>query len=185
MATPGAGFCIACGATLDARHRFCWNCGTARWTPSVDPAAVRPPPGPGTAPFEPAAQQAPGTTTGLTLLWIFFGAWAIYWLISLAVNGAQVAAPKGRAELFSNLVKAGMSPDQLSLFFPIFITLQVAVPAGFAAAHGAAFFGLRRRTPAGWVTAVVLAGLWSVVLVGIPLLYVLMRPSTRRACGLT
>jgi hypothetical protein len=185
MGHQGAGFCIACGATLDASHRFCWNCGMARWAPPVNPTAVRPPPGPGTQPFEPTQQQAASTSAGLTVLWIFFGAWAIYWLISLAVNGAHVAAPKGRAELFSDLVKAGMSRDQLSTLFPIFVTLQVAIPAGFAAAHSAAFFGLRRRSPAGWVTAVVLAGLWAVVLVGIPLLYVLMRPGTRRACGLT
>lgn len=118
------------------------------------------------------------------MLWIFFGAWTIYWLVSLAVNGAHVAAPKGRAELLAELIQVGISRDQIRTYFPVFAGLQVAIPAGFAAAHGAAFLGLRRRSRAGWVAAVVLAGLWSVVLIGIPLLYMLMRPSTRRACGM-
>ena len=35
----------------------------------------------------------------------------------------------------------------------------------------------------GWVVAVLLAALWSLLLVGIPTLYLLMRPATRRAFG--
>jgi biotin transporter BioY len=53
-----------------------------------------------------------------------------------------------------------------------------------AAIHGLAFYGLRGRKRWGWAAAVLVAGLWSLVLVGIPFLYVLLKRSTRRAYGL-
>jgi hypothetical protein len=47
--------------------------------------------------------------------------------------------------------------------------------------HATAYFGLRRRQPWGWIVAVIVAAAWSLVLVGIPVLLVLVRSSTRRA----
>src|SRR5215831_11871937 len=38
VATEGSGFCIHCGARLEAAHRFCWHCGLARWEGEPGPA---------------------------------------------------------------------------------------------------------------------------------------------------
>jgi biotin transporter BioY len=54
-----------------------------------------------------------------------------------------------------------------------------------AALHAIAFYGLRDRKRWGWVAAVLVAGAWSLVLVGIPVLAILLRPSTRRAYGVS
>src|SRR5437899_12651830 len=72
MAIEGSGFCIHCGARLEAVHRFCWTCGAARWSPETQPAPAAPeperaPPTPGTSVFNPrpAAAVPPVTSLGL------------------------------------------------------------------------------------------------------------------------
>jgi hypothetical protein len=116
------------------------------------------------------------------LRWLpfIFAAGAVFWLVQLAQFAAIVAAPAGRDQLQQAVVQAGVKGDVSTL-----IVIEVAVVFFFVVAaaclHATAYFGLRAHRPWGWVAAVIVAAAWSVVLVGIPVLYVLLKSSTRRA----
>src|SRR5205807_8319918 len=43
-------YCVECGVQLEPGHRFCWRCGTPRWTPSEAAPAPSAPTPPGPAP---------------------------------------------------------------------------------------------------------------------------------------
>ena len=68
-----------------------------------------------------------------------------------------------------------------------FLTGYVAVFVGgllvAAALHGSAFYGLRRFRRWGWIAAVVVASLWSLLIVGIPVLLRLLNRNVRQAFG--
>lgn len=51
------------------------------------------------------------------------------------------------------------------------------------ALHGLAFYGLRRFRRWGWISAVVVASLWSLLIVGIPVLIRLVNRNVRQAFG--
>jgi len=183
LSLPGAGYCIRCGAQLDPGHRFCWSCGSARYEAAPDqPAAGPAPPSPGTQPFA----AAPATERPPSLGWLqfFFAAGAVFWLISLAQTAAVVAAPAGRAQLTQQLASAGVPATDLPFALAAYGLTAIFLGLVAATMHGVAFYGLRWRRRWGWVAAVLVAGLWSLVLVGIPFLYVLLKRSTRRAYGL-
>ncbi len=179
MGDGEAGHCISCGAPLEAKHRYCWSCGEPRWKPVPGPVGappVRPPPPPDSPTEDPRPR--------LRALRIFFGAAAIFWLLNLAQGLALVLAPNGRAQLAQQLTQSGVPATSLSETLLLSAALTVLVLLAGAALNAAAFYGLGRRRPLGWVTAVVAAGLWSLVLIGIPVLYLLLRRSTRHACGI-
>jgi len=181
---PAGSFCINCGERLAAEHRFCWACGAARW--DIRDSS---PPKPGDAAQAGGGEGGPGnslpaTPIGGALLWIFAGG-AVLWLVSLAQTAGVLAASPTRAQLLDQLAKAGYHGQTA-------ITIAVVEGAGMllvglviAALHAAAFYGLRGRRRWGWVAAVLVAGAWSLVLVGIPMLAILLRPSTRRAYGVS
>jgi len=131
----------------------------------------RPPPG-----AQPESTPVPG------LAWLY-GAGAVVWLISLAQLGGFLAAGKGRAQLLEQLVKGGYSTSDAGTLLWVYATVMIAVTVGAAGLHAMAFYGLRARRRWGWLAAVTVAGAWSLLLVGIPVLAVLLRPSTRRAYG--
>lgn len=173
MSRPAGGFCIRCGERLDPAHRFCWACGAERWQPA-----------PNSGPTERSRSQhlklpvtpVPG------LAWVFAGG-AVLWLISLAQTAGVLAAAPTRAQLLDQLAKAGYHGQQA-------VTIAILEGAGMllvglviAVLHGAAFYGLRDRKRWGWMAAVLVAGAWSLVLIGVPVLVILLRPSTRRAYG--
>jgi hypothetical protein len=184
VGNAAATFCINCGERLAPEHRFCWACGAARWEPPA--AAIADGTG---APSPPQARGAAAATLPTTpvagaLLWIFAGG-AVLWLVSLAQTAGVLAASPTRAQLLDQLGKAGYHGQTA-------ITIAVVEGAGMllvglviAALHGAAFYGLRARRRWGWVAAVLVAGAWSLVLVGIPMLAILLRSSTRRAYGVS
>jgi len=105
-------------------------------------------------------------------------------LIELAQFAAVVAAPAGRGQLQQALVNAGVTHD-LSSVVVVESVLGLSIAAGAAAVHAASYFGLRAMRPWGWITAVIVAAAWSLVLVGIPILVLLLRRSTREAYGIT
>jgi hypothetical protein len=183
LSLPGAGFCIRCGAQLDPGHRFCWRCGAPRYeAPGSEAHPERPPPSPGLQPFSSAraAEQAPN----LGWIQVFYAAGAVFWLISLAQTSAVVAAPAGRAELSQQLKTTGIPAADLSLALVFYCATAILLALVAAGLHGLAFYGLRGRRRWGWAAAVLVAGLWSLVLVGIPFLYMLLKPSTRRVYGM-
>jgi hypothetical protein len=144
--------------------------------------STRPPPGAGSQPFEPSAAKPP-PPAGLRWLPLVFGAGAIFWLVQLVQFAAIVAAPAGRDELQQALVDAGVKGDLTELLVVEAAIVFFLVGAA-ASLHSMAYFGLRARRPWGWVAALIVAGAWSLILVGIPILYVLIKSSTRRAYGI-
>ncbi|HVC78292.1 MAG TPA: hypothetical protein VND96_17420 [Candidatus Micrarchaeaceae archaeon] len=112
-----------------------------------------------------------------------FAAGAVFWLVQLAQFAAIVAAPAGRDQLQQALVQAGVKGDVTTLMvieaFLVFFFVIVA-----ALLHATAYFGLRARRPWGWIAAVIVAAAWSLLLVGIPVLVLLIRSSTRHAYGI-
>jgi hypothetical protein len=149
---------------------------------TVSGPSTRPPPGAGSQPFEPSAPK-PVPPTRLRWLPFLFGAGAVFWLVQLAQFAAVVAAPAGRDQLHEAVVKAGVKGD-----VSVLIAVEVAVVFFFVIAaaclHAAAYFGLKARRPWGWIVAVIVAAAWSLVLVGIPVLVLLARTSTRRSYGI-
>ena len=149
---------------------------------SMSGPASRPPPGAGSQPFEPVPPK-PAAPTGLRWLPFVSGAGSVFWLVQLAQFSAVVAAPNGRDQLHQAVVQAGAKGDVSTL-----IVIEVAIVFFFVIAaaclHATAYFGLRRHRPWGWIAAVIVSAAWSVVLLGIPVLYVLVKRSTRHQYGI-
>jgi hypothetical protein len=143
---------------------------------------MRPPPGAGSQPFEPLPPKPP-PPAGLRWLPFIFGAGAIFWLVQLVQFAAVVAAPAGRDQLRQAVVNAGVRGDVSTL-----IVMEAALVFFFVGAaaclHATAYFGLRARRPWGWIAALIVSAAWSFILVGIPVLYLLIKSSTRRAYGI-
>jgi len=113
-----------------------------------------------------------------------YAAGAVFALLILAQNAAIVAAPTGRAQVYQQLSAGGVPAGQQYDFFVAYVITFLALPAVAAGLHALAFYGLRSRRRWGWAAAVLVAGVWSLLLVGIPFLHTLLKPSTRRAYGL-
>lgn len=111
-----------------------------------------------------------------------YAAGAIFWLVNLTQSAALAAAPVGRAQLEQTLAAAGLTRSASSLLVVYFVIVFV-FQASAVVLHGAAFYGLRARRWWGWVVAVIVAGAWSLVLVGIPILVFLLQRQTRQAYG--
>jgi hypothetical protein len=173
VATHGIGYCVNCGARLEAAHRFCWNCGTARSAPG-------PGPGPGGADAE-RSPPLPGTP-GL-LPW-FFAAGAVFFLVEATRGLASLASPAGRAQLLEALAQQGVSASMRESMLAAYWVILIGGSLVAAALHGAAFHGLRRLRRWGWVSALVVAAGWSLVIVGIPIMVRLMSRNVRQAFGI-
>jgi hypothetical protein len=169
-------FCIQCGERLEAAHRFCPGCGSPRWTPPPEAE-----PGPIAAPSAPLPASIPAHVPR-ALPWIY-AAGAILALVSAAQAAAVLASGVGRAQLAQQLAAGGVSPATNSLVVA-FAGGQLAFYLLAGGLHALAYYGLRARRRWGWLVALLLAGLWSLLLVGIPVLYVLLKPATRRAYGI-
>ena len=126
----------------------------------------------------------PASVPSPFLRWLpyLFGAGAIFWLVNLTQSAALAAAPVGRAQLVQTLIHAGLTSNA-SAFLVIYFAVVFVFEATAAGLHGAAFYGLRSRRWWGWVLAVIVAGAWSLVLVGIPVLVFLLQRRTRQAYG--
>ncbi|HKW58202.1 MAG TPA: hypothetical protein VJR46_00375 [Candidatus Dormibacteraeota bacterium] len=124
------------------------------------------------------------TSPGNRLRWLpyLYAAGAIFWLIELTQFAAVLAAPVGRQQLMQTLANAGFASNAGSMLVVESVLIAfVELTAG--ALHAAAYYGLRRFRPWGWVAAVIVAGAWSLLLVGIPIFVFLLRRQTRAAYG--
>jgi hypothetical protein len=142
----------------------------------------RPPPGAGSQPFDPVPPKAKPPAE-LNWLPTIFGVGAIFWLVQMARLAAVIAAPVGRDQLRQIMEHAGSPPGDVSMYVAGWLAVEMFFVIAAASLHAAAYFGLRRHQPWGWVSAVIAAAAWSLVLVGIPVLVVLVRSSTRRRYG--
>ena len=176
-------YCINCGLELGPAQAICPRCGAPRWMPGEEKKAVRPPPGAGTQPFTPASPRAE-PAPGLGWLPFAFGAGAVFWLIQLAQFAAVVAAPVGRDQLQQALVTSGVKADVTTVAV-VEAALIILFEVSAVALHAAAFYGLRRFRPWGWISAVIVGAAWSLVLIGIPVLVVLLRRTTRQRFGIS
>ncbi|MGH7904042.1 MAG: hypothetical protein ACREPA_07945 [Candidatus Dormibacteraceae bacterium] len=109
-----------------------------------------------------------------------FAAAAILLLVGEAQLAAYLVAPGGPPQLLAGLGRAGFtySDPQTAIW-----ELTVLPPLG-CALHIAAYFGLRARRAWGWILALLVSLLWCFFLVGLPVLFLLVRRGTRRAFGM-
>ncbi|HEY0829895.1 MAG TPA: hypothetical protein VGE99_02055 [Candidatus Dormibacteraeota bacterium] len=127
----------------------------------------------------PAGQASSGFVRWLPFL---FAAGAVFWLVQITQAAAMVAAPVGRDRLAQTLANAGITHD-VTAVLTAYLALIFAFEAIAAGLHGAAYYGLRRKRPWGWIVAVLVAGAWSLVIVGIPVFVFLLQRKTREAYG--
>lgn len=191
VATDGTGYCIHCGARLEATHRFCWSCGAARWAPEGEAAPAAPPeperapPTPGTSVFAQrrASAAAPAPVTSLGLLPWFYAAGAVLFLVEATQVLAYLLSPGGRSQLVAELARQGVAASMQGEVLAGYAVFLVGGSLVAAALHGTAFYGLRRFRRWGWIAAVVVAALWSLLIVGIPVLVRLVSRPVRQAFG--
>ncbi len=188
MSTEGTGYCILCGARLEAVHRFCWNCGAARWTPEPDtepPPAPSPPapPNPGTPVFRPGPASASVPVASLGLLPWFYAAGAVLFLVEATQGLAYLLSAGGRGQLAAELTRQGFAPSAQGGILAAYWVILIGGSLVAAALHGTAFYGLRRHRRWGWIAAVVVAALWSLLIVGIPVLVRLVNRNVRQTFG--
>ena len=116
--------------------------------------------------------------------WIpyLFAAGAIFWLVNVTQTAALAASPVGRGQLEQTLINTGLTQNA-SAFLAIYFAAVFMFELTAAGLHGAAFYGLRAMRWWGWVVAVIVAGAWSLVLIGIPVFVFLLQRQTRKAYG--
>ena len=177
-------FCIQCGAELDPAHRFCWNCGAARWSPGAPSSESAQP---AERPAEPAraapARAAVPARVDLGLLPWLYAAGAVFFLVWGTQALALVLAPAGQSQLLAEMARQGIPADMRRTVLLIYGIALIGAALAAAGLHAAAFYGLRRRRWWGWLAAVVVAGVWSLLIVGIPVLVRLVSRPVRTAFG--
>ena len=194
LASEGPWYCVDCGAQLEPSHLFCWRCGAPRWTPpqparreaGTTPAeraepAPPPPPPPAPAPAPPRNLRS-GRSAGIgadlgVLPWIY-AAGAIFCLVWATRTLAYLVAPAGRSQLSG--MGGDIRPSAVVISGMVFIGMALIA----VALHAAAFYGLRRRARWGWLAAVVVAGFWSLLIVGLPVLLRLISRNVRESFGM-
>lgn len=181
-------FCIQCGARLSVEDPFCSRCGTARWTPSEPvgtggPAAPAGPAGPHPAPVRPPVPEAAAAPVSLGLLPWAYACGAVLALIWATQSLAMFLNPAGRAQLLQQITNQNVPESSRPGLLVFWGAFSVGLPLAAAALHAISFYGLRRTARWGWLAAVIVAGLWSVILVGIPILRRLLSLEVRRTFG--
>ena len=126
----------------------------------------------------------PGPPPSPWIRWLpyLFAAGAIFWLVNLTQIAALAASPVGRSQLEQTLINTGLRQNA-SVFLVIYFAAVFMFEITAAGLHSAAFYGLRAMRWWGWVVAVIVAGAWSLVLIGIPVFVFLLQRQTRKAYG--
>ena len=119
------------------------------------------------------------------LRWLpyLFAAGAVLWLVELTRFAAYLVAPAGREVLKQALIDGGITRNLDSTLTTESVLIFFLGTAAVVL-HAAAYYGLKRLRVWGWITAVIVSSGWSLVIVGIPILVLLLRRSTREAYGL-
>lgn len=182
---------MECGAQLEPVHHFCWNCGARRWSPP-DPAAnpptqvTEPPtasPAPAAAPTTAVRPKPAGRRAELGVLpWLYAGG-AVFFLVWGTQALALVVAPAGRSQLLTEMGRQGVPANARPTLLLLYGALLIGAAVAAAGLHAAAFYGLRRMRWWGWLAAVVVAGFWSLLIVGLPVLLRLVSRNVREAFG--
>ena len=166
-------YCSRCGSRLEEHHAFCWNCGAPRQLPA------RPPQQPERPPANPEVVKQ-----RISLVAFTSAAGAVFWLIVVTQTAAVFLNPVGRGQMRQVIATSpGVTKAMIDPLLVTYAVLLTVVLLLAAALHALAFYGLRRRRRAGWAVAVILAGGWSLLVIGIPFLVLLLRRDTRQAFG--
>jgi hypothetical protein len=125
-------------------------------------------------------------TTNPRLRWLpyLFGAGAVFWLIEMTQFAAWLAAPVARDQFQQMLIKGGITHDFVTIL-AVYAAFFLLILGTLVATHATAFYGLRRMRAWGWVAAVIVAGGYSLIILGIPLLVFLLQRPTRQAYGIS
>lgn len=116
------------------------------------------------------------------LPWVYAGG-AVFFLVWATQALALLLAPAGRSQLMAELARQGVAADIRTTFLAVYGALVIGAALAAAALHAGAFYGLRRRRWWGWLSAVIVAGFWSLLIVGLPVLLRLVRRDVRQAYG--
>jgi hypothetical protein len=119
----------------------------------------------------------------LGLLPWFYAAGAVLFLIYATQGLAALVSPSGRAQLLAELARQGVASSMQEGVLAIYWVILIGGSLAAAALHGTAFYGLRRFRRWGWIAALVVASLWSLLIVGIPVLVRLVNRNVRQAYG--
>lgn len=178
-------YCTDCGVRLNPEHGYCWNCGAPRWAPPPPEAPGDAPPAASSRPI-PARQEraAPaGAGDGLAGVRVFVATGGVLCLVGIAYFAPFILSPAGRAALTGTQSQFGSpAADPQSNIQAVAVIIVLLLVA--AALHAVAYYGLRSYRVGGWVAGLLVAGLWSTILIGVPALVVLLRRSTRERFGL-
>jgi hypothetical protein len=141
------------------------------------------------SPSAPPASANGGVSPGVLLATIGPRPWlyivgAVLAFISATLSLASLVGPHGRAQVIEDLIGQGFPIRNQGAMVAIVAMVRVAAPLLGGVLHAVAFHGLRRSRRWGWVAAVVVAAAWSVLLVGIPILFLLLRRDVRNTFGL-
>lgn len=117
------------------------------------------------------------------LPWLF-AAGAIFFLVWATQALAIFLSPVGRGQLLTEMGRQGVPASAQQTVMVAYGVALIGAALAAAALHAAAFYGLRRRRRWGWLSAVVVAGLWSLVIVGLPVLRRLIDRNVRQAFGI-
>jgi hypothetical protein len=129
----------------------------------------------------PAAPRPQPVNLGV-LPW-FYAAGALLFLFWATEELAVFASPVGRSQILREIARQGYPADQQPWILAAQGVLVLGALLTVAALHAVAFFGLRNLRRWGWLAAVVIAGFWSLLVVGIPVLRRLLSPPVRQAYG--
>ncbi len=112
---------------------------------------------------------------------LFFGLGAFLNLMLLAMTLPYFITATGRGRLVDQFIAAGVDPSGAAGLVVADGLILVTILLSGAMIHSVAYFGLRAHRRIGWLFAVIAASLWSLVLVGIPILATLLRREVRAA----
>ena len=141
-----------------------------------------PPPRPAPATSRLAAPAAGATDLGL-LPWLY-AAGAVFFLVWATQALALLLAPSGRAQLLTEMGHQGVPASAQTTVLIGYGAFLIGAALAAAALHAGAFYGLRRRRWWGWLAAVIVAGFWSLLIVGLPVLLKLVSRNVRQAFGM-
>jgi hypothetical protein len=164
----GPSYCIHCGSRLEGDGPACERCGAVRWWPP--PAA-------------PAAGRVASRGSALGPLPWFYAAGAVLFLVWATQTLAILVSAVGRSQLAAELASQGYPAESRSLLvaaYGVVVLVWLLLAAGL---HAAAFYGLRSVRRWGWLAAVLIAGGWSLLLVGVPVLRRLVSRGVRETYG--
>jgi hypothetical protein len=129
------------------------------------------------------AARAPAAADLGLLPWLY-AAGAVFFLVWATQALALLLAPSGRAQLLNEMGRQGVPANAQATVLALYGAFLIGAALAAAGLHAGAFYGLRRRRWWGWVAAVIVAGFWSLLIVGLPVLLKLVSRSVRQTFGM-